>query len=131
MSNFTEILAAAERAKGHICMTPFLNAPDLDQIAGRRVFIKAENLQHTGSFKARGGWAAVSALTQTQKAQGVLALSSGNHAQGVARAARAEEKRARAGAPTKPHVMHAYARDRDDARPPNEHFAHEPNRTLR
>ena len=89
MSNFTEILAAAERAKGHICMTPFLNAPDLDQIAGRRVFIKAENLQHTGSFKARGGWAAVSALTQTQKAQGVLALSSGNHAQGVARAARA------------------------------------------
>lgn len=49
----------------------------------------------------------------------------------MARAARAEEKRARAGAPTKPHVMHAYARDRDDARPPNEHFAHEPNRTLR
>lgn len=57
-------------------------------MAGRRVFVKAECLQHTGSFKFRGGWAAVSALSEAQRSRGVIAYSSGNHAQGVALAAK-------------------------------------------
>lgn len=81
------IEAAARRLGGHIRETPLLNAPLLDRIAGRRVLVKAECLQVTGSFKARGGWAAVSALPPG--CRGVLAMSSGNHAQGVAWAAAA------------------------------------------
>ncbi len=79
------IRAAADRARGAIRRTPLLSSPALDALAGRRVWVKAECLQHTGSFKARGGWAAVSALPPGTR--GVLALSSGNHGQGVARAA--------------------------------------------
>lgn len=79
--------AAHTRAQGHLALTPLLNAPLLDRLAGRRIFVKAECLQVTGSFKARGGWAAVSALAGS--CAGVLAMSSGNHAQGVARAAAA------------------------------------------
>jgi threonine dehydratase len=82
--NRAMIEAAAARIKGHARLTPLLNAPLLDAIAGRRVFVKAECLQWTGSFKFRGGWAAVSAL---RGAKGVIAFSSGNHAQGVALAA--------------------------------------------
>lgn len=82
-----DILAAEARLRGHVRRTPLLSAPLLDRIAGRRVLVKAECLQVTGSFKARGGWAAVSALPPGAK--GVLAMSSGNHAQGVAWAAAA------------------------------------------
>jgi threonine dehydratase len=85
MTDITMIEAAAERIFGHARHTPLLNAPLLDQIAGRRVFIKAECLQLTGSFKFRGAWSAVSALPAGTR--GVLAYSSGNHAQGVALAA--------------------------------------------
>ena len=85
--NIGMIEAAAARAAGKIRRTPVLTSPFLDEIAGRRVLVKAECLQHTGSFKARGGWAAVSALPPARRAQGVIAYSSGNHAQGVARAA--------------------------------------------
>ena len=87
MSDIATIEAAAARLAGHIRRTPLLNAPLLDRIAGRRVFVKAECLQWTGSFKARGGWAALSALVPEVRARGVLAYSSGNHAQGVAWAA--------------------------------------------
>ena len=86
MTTIAMIRAAALRLQGHARVTPLLNAPLLDQIAGRRVFVKAECLQWTGSFKFRGGWSAVSALPAG--AQGVIAYSSGNHAQGVALAAR-------------------------------------------
>ena len=87
MTDIAMIEAAAKRLAGHARITPLLNAPLLDRIAGRRVFVKAECLQWTGSFKYRGGWSAVSALTAAQRAQGVIAFSSGNHAQGVALAA--------------------------------------------
>lgn len=87
MTDITLIQAAASRLHGHIRRTPLLNAPLLDRIAGRRIFVKAECLQITGSFKARGGWSAVSALSPEARAQGVIAYSSGNHAQGVAYAA--------------------------------------------
>lgn len=81
------IQAAAERLKGHARVTPLLSSPFLDEIAGRRVLVKAECLQHTGSFKYRGARSALSALPQAQRENGVIAYSSGNHAQGVALAA--------------------------------------------
>lgn len=86
--NLAMIEAAAARLKGHARVTPLLNAPLLDAVAGRRVFVKAECLQLTGSFKFRGGWSAISALDDATRAKGVMAYSSGNHAQGVALAAR-------------------------------------------
>ncbi|MEX1234072.1 MAG: threonine/serine dehydratase [Roseovarius sp.] len=87
MSDIDRIRAAAARLKGHARRTPLLSSPFLDRIAGRRVWVKPECLQHTGSFKFRGGYAAVSALQDSVRARGVLAFSSGNHAQGVALAA--------------------------------------------
>ena len=93
MPDIRAIEAAAARLRGHALRTPLLGSSFLNEIAGRRVWLKAECLQHTGSFKFRGGWSAVSALTPDQRAKGVIAYSSGNHAQGVALAA------ARHGAP--------------------------------
>jgi threonine dehydratase len=87
--NIEMIRAAAGRLKGVAVITPLLSSPFLDEIAGRRVFVKAECLQKTGSFKFRGGWSALSALDGRARARGVIAFSSGNHAQGVALAARA------------------------------------------
>lgn len=87
MTDIAMIEAAAARMAGHIRRTPLLNAPLLDKSVGRRIFVKAECLQLTGSFKARGGWSAVSALTPEARRRGVIAYSSGNHAQGVAYAA--------------------------------------------
>jgi threonine dehydratase len=87
MTDLTMIMAAAQRLKGHARRTPLLNAPLLDRIAGRRVFVKAECLQWTGSFKFRGAWSALTALSAEARAKGVIAFSSGNHAQGVAHAA--------------------------------------------
>ena len=86
--NIDMIRAAARRLEGHARRTPLLNSPFLDDIAGRRVWIKPECLQHTGSFKFRGGWSAVSALDAETRRTGVIAFSSGNHAQGVALAAK-------------------------------------------
>jgi len=86
--NIDMIRAAAKRIKGHARRTPILTSPFLDEIAKRRVFVKAECLQHTGSFKYRGARSAVSALTDNALKTGVIAFSSGNHAQGVALAAR-------------------------------------------
>ena len=88
MTSIQMIEAAAARLKGHARRTPILTSPFLDDIAGRRVLLKAECLQHTGSFKFRGGWSAVSALDPDVRAKGVIAFSSGNHAQGVAAAAK-------------------------------------------
>jgi len=82
------IEAAAARLAGHARRTPLLSSPFLDEIAGRRVLVKPECLQHTGSFKFRGAWSALSALDPQARARGVIAYSSGNHAQGVAYAAR-------------------------------------------
>jgi threonine dehydratase len=81
------IEAAAKRLDGHTRRTPLLSSPFLDKIAGRRILVKPECLQHTGSFKARGGWSALSAMDEATRKRGVIAYSSGNHAQGVARAA--------------------------------------------
>ncbi|WP_101068837.1 threonine ammonia-lyase [Roseovarius salinarum] len=88
MSDIARIRAAAGRLAGHARRTPLLSSPFLDEIAGRHVLVKAECLQHTGSFKYRGARAAVSAMAPDARAKGVIAYSSGNHAQGVAQAAR-------------------------------------------
>ncbi len=82
-----DIRAAAGRIAGEVIKTPLLESPFINQIAGRRVLVKAECLQRTGSFKIRGGWSAVSGLSAAEKQRGVIAFSSGNHAQGVALAA--------------------------------------------
>lgn len=86
--NIDMIRAAATRLKGHVRHTPLLSSRFIDEIAGRRVLVKPECLQHTGSFKFRGGWSALSALDPDTRAKGVIAFSSGNHAQGVALAAK-------------------------------------------
>jgi threonine dehydratase len=84
MTDISMIEAASERLKGNARRTPMLSSPFLDDLAGRRVLVKEECLQHTGSFKFRGAWNAITALNPP----GVIAFSSGNHAQGVALAAR-------------------------------------------
>ncbi|WP_375175968.1 threonine/serine dehydratase [Pseudooceanicola sp.] len=85
--NIEMIEAARRRLNGHLRQTPLLSSPFLDEIAGRKVYIKPECLQHTGSFKARGAWSAISAMEPAVREAGVMAYSSGNHAQGVAWAA--------------------------------------------
>lgn len=87
MSTIDLIEAAAVRLQGHARETPILTSPFLDDLAGRSVLVKPECLQHTGSFKFRGAWSAISALDSEARKRGVIAYSSGNHAQGVAHAA--------------------------------------------
>jgi threonine dehydratase len=86
--NIEMIRAAAQRLKGQARRTPLLSSPFLDEIAGRRLWVKPECLQHTGSFKFRGAYNALAAMDAQVRKRGVIAFSSGNHAQGVALAAR-------------------------------------------
>ena len=83
-----DIEAAAKRLAGVAVRTPLINAPVLDEAIGARVFLKAETLQRTGSFKFRGAYNKISSIPKEKRAAGVVAYSSGNHAQGVAAAAR-------------------------------------------
>jgi threonine dehydratase len=82
-----DIRKAAEHLVPVAVLTPLLESPYLNDIAGRRVLIKAEVLQRTGSFKFRGAWTAISVLDTAIRRRGVIAYSSGNHAQGIAHAA--------------------------------------------
>jgi len=75
---------AAARIKDRIVHTPTLPSEALSRITGAKVFVKYENMQHTGAFKARGAIAKLTTLTNSQAAAGVIAMSAGNHAQGVA-----------------------------------------------
>lgn len=79
---------AARQIRNVVVQTPLIENPTLNEIAGGRVFVKAECLQHTGSFKFRGAYNRLSRLDAHERKQGVLAFSSGNHAQGVALAAK-------------------------------------------
>lgn len=83
-----DIESAAKRVAGHAVRTPLLRSERLDSITGGRIFLKPETLQRTGSFKFRGAYNRLSAMTEAERAGGVVAFSSGNHAQGVALAAR-------------------------------------------
>lgn len=82
-----DINAASMRLQDRAVRTPLLASPYLTQLLGAEVFIKPECLQRTGSFKFRGAWNAIATLGKRAKG-GVVACSSGNHAQGVAEAAR-------------------------------------------
>src|SRR6188508_3330959 len=83
-----DIEAAAKRLAGVAVRTPLINAPVLDEVIGARVFLKAETLQRTGSFKFRGAYNKISSIPTDRRSAGVVAYSSGNHAQGVAAAAK-------------------------------------------
>ena len=83
-----DIEKAVKRLAGVAVRTPLINAPVLDEAIGARVFLKAETLQRTGSFKFRGAYNKVSSIPTDRRTAGVVAYSSGNHAQGVAAAAR-------------------------------------------
>jgi threonine dehydratase len=83
-----DVQAAASRIAGEAVLTPLLASPFLSERAGADVFLKCETLQRTGSFKFRGAYNALAALGDEGRRQGVVAVSSGNHAQGVAEAAR-------------------------------------------
>ncbi|MEL6287295.1 MAG: threonine/serine dehydratase [Pseudomonadota bacterium] len=86
--DFDDVVRAGEQIAAHVVCTPLLRSDRLDAATGASVFLKAENLQRMGAFKFRGAYNAVSRLTAEEKAGGVLASSSGNHAQGIAEAAR-------------------------------------------
>jgi threonine dehydratase len=85
---FPDILAARERIAKEAVRTPLLFSPFLSERFSGRVFLKPESLQRTGSFKFRGAYNMLSAIGAEARAKGVVAVSSGNHAQGVAEAAR-------------------------------------------
>ena len=87
MLQFADIQAAAARLQGIAHRTPVLTSTTLDRLLGMQVFMKAENLQRMGAFKFRGGYNAVNVLSNAERARGVVAFSSGNHAQAVALAA--------------------------------------------
>ncbi len=86
--NFEAVEAAAGRLEGLAARTPLLSFPALDAALGGRVFVKPEVLQRTGSFKFRGAYNALARLDPETRKRGVIAFSSGNHAQGVAEAAK-------------------------------------------
>ena len=85
---FADVEDAARRLEGLAVRTPLLRSDALDAACGGRVWVKAECLQRTGSFKFRGAWNRISRLDADERRAGVVAFSSGNHAQGVAEAAR-------------------------------------------
>lgn len=83
-----DVRAAAARLRGHAVRTPVLHSRSLDERAGAEVFVKCENLQRAGAFKYRGAMNRLLQLTPDERRRGVVAFSSGNHAQAVALAAR-------------------------------------------
>jgi len=87
LPEFKDIEKAARRIEGFAVRTPVLESPKLNAVTGSRILIKAECLQRTGSFKFRGAWNMISKLDAKKAKGGVVAYSSGNHAQGVAAAA--------------------------------------------
>jgi threonine dehydratase len=84
MVSFEDLAAAHERIKAQAKRTPVLTSATVDALTGAKVFFKCENFQRMGAFKFRGAYNALSQLTAEEKKRGVLAFSSGNHAQAVA-----------------------------------------------
>ena len=86
--SYADIAAAAEKIQNVACHTPVLTSRTIDERTGARVFFKCENFQRMGAFKFRGAYNALSNLSEARKRKGVVAYSSGNHAQAVALAGR-------------------------------------------
>jgi threo-3-hydroxy-L-aspartate ammonia-lyase len=92
--SFLDVQSAAARLKGIAHRTPILTSRNLNAMLGCEVFMKAENFQRMGAFKFRGGYNAISSLTNAERARGIFAFSSGNHAQAIALAARLHDCKA-------------------------------------
>lgn len=88
LPTYADVEAAARRLRGHALRTPVFTSRGVDAALGAAVFFKCENFQRTGAFKFRGAFNALSCLPAAERARGVIAFSSGNHAQAVALAAR-------------------------------------------
>ncbi len=84
MLSLNHIQQAARRLQGHLLNTPCVESRTLSQITGARIFLKFENLQYTSSFKERGACNKLAQLSESERQRGVIAMSAGNHAQGVA-----------------------------------------------
>ena len=84
MLSLTDIEQAAQRLHGHLLNTPCVESRTLSQLTGAQIFLKFENLQYTASFKERGACNKLAQLTASERQRGVIAMSAGNHAQGVA-----------------------------------------------
>jgi threonine dehydratase len=88
LPTFADVQAAARRLEGVVVRTPLLENARVNALLGGRLFIKAECLQRTGSFKIRGAYNFLSNMSEADRKKGVVGWSSGNHAQGLAEAAR-------------------------------------------
>src|SRR5690242_10523075 len=88
LPTFADVQAAARRLDGIVVRTPLLENTRINARLGGRLFIKAECLQRTGSFKLRGAYNFLASMTDADRKKGVVGWSSGNHAQGLAEAAR-------------------------------------------
>ncbi|KQC64703.1 threo-3-hydroxy-L-aspartate ammonia-lyase [Pseudomonas aeruginosa] len=88
LPTYDDVIAAAAQIAGHANRTPVMSSRTLDEELGAEVFFKCENLQRMGAFKFRGAFNALSRFSAEQRAAGVVAFSSGNHAQAVALSAR-------------------------------------------
>ncbi|RPH59756.1 MAG: threo-3-hydroxy-L-aspartate ammonia-lyase [Burkholderiales bacterium] len=91
---FPDVQAAAEQLRGHAHRTPVLRSATADARAGASLFFKCENFQRMGAFKFRGAFNAIAKLAPAQRRDGVIAFSSGNHAQAIALAAHLQSVRA-------------------------------------
>ncbi|CQR45092.1 Threo-3-hydroxyaspartate ammonia-lyase [Thiomonas sp. CB3] len=88
LPTYSDVMAASERIAGHAHRTPVLTSRTADNLLGCELFLKAENFQRMGAFKFRGAFNALSRLDASQRRQGVVAFSSGNHAQAIALSAK-------------------------------------------
>ena len=86
--SFEDVQKAAERIKGHAFKTPLLRSGVIDEMSGKAVWFKPECHQKVGAFKYRGAYNRLSAMSEKERRRGIVATSSGNHAQGVSRAAK-------------------------------------------
>jgi threonine dehydratase len=105
LPTYADVVAATERIAPHAQRTPLLESAYLNALTGGRILLKAESLQRVGAFKFRGAYNAVSRVDRERYPGGVVAISSGNHAQGVAEAARILGVRARIVMPADAPVM--------------------------
>jgi len=97
---FDDVSAAAQRLRGLVHRTPVATSRTLDEALGARAFMKCENLQRMGAFKFRGAYNAISRLSDEERLRGVVAYSSGNHAQAIGLACRLLDVRATVVMPT-------------------------------
>ncbi|MGB0906728.1 MAG: threonine ammonia-lyase [Maricaulaceae bacterium] len=86
--NYDDVVQAAKRLSGHAYATPLIRSDFIDDITGKKIWFKPECMQKVGAFKYRGAYNRLSAMSTEERSKGVVAFSSGNHAQGVSRSAK-------------------------------------------